>query len=137
MKCAICSKDFKPHQKVAIREFWLQSGGFGSIPERAIVHVKCNTDEQHRIKMGVFTPPAAPSDCALQIGKRYTWLYGRHWHIIPVDALVVNISPRGAKALIQVQQADGRIVTQWVTIVVTHCYPIGSVYKPDKQRLRE
>lgn len=38
MVCSICGKEFKKKESVTVREAWLKAGGFGSIPDHAVVH---------------------------------------------------------------------------------------------------
>jgi hypothetical protein len=44
--CAICGEAADGEQYFTVRESWIQAGGFGSIPDEAIVHVRCDDREQ-------------------------------------------------------------------------------------------
>lgn len=52
MNCAICGKEFGEGQYSTVRETWLKAGGWGDIPDAAIVHPACDQDEMAKIKSG-------------------------------------------------------------------------------------
>ena len=49
MKCHLCDKRVPA---LTVRESWVQSGGFGSIPDEAVVCPSCNSKEQRRLSAG-------------------------------------------------------------------------------------
>ena len=51
MNCAICDKPILEHQLSTVRETWLINGGFGSVPDSAIVHLLCDNAEIRRLKL--------------------------------------------------------------------------------------
>jgi hypothetical protein len=52
MECAICKKEFRGKQLSTVRESWIKAGGWGSIPEGAIVHPACDKSEMVQIENG-------------------------------------------------------------------------------------
>jgi hypothetical protein len=48
--CAICHQEGSDLHTV--RESWTQAGGWGSIPDAAIVHPACDRKEQRLLKSG-------------------------------------------------------------------------------------
>lgn len=52
MKCAICEKVFKKGELSTVREAWVKAGGWGSIPDHAIVHLACDKKEIAKIQSG-------------------------------------------------------------------------------------
>jgi len=49
--CAICESKAKKGEYFTVRQRWLNAGGFGRIPDSAIVHVKCDEKEQKTAKL--------------------------------------------------------------------------------------
>jgi hypothetical protein len=47
-KCAICGERFKKCERQTVRESWLKGGGFGQVPQEAVVHDACDKNEQRR-----------------------------------------------------------------------------------------
>lgn len=52
MECAICKIKFKSDEASTIRQSWIDAGGWGRVPEFAVVHPKCDSKEQKMIKQG-------------------------------------------------------------------------------------
>jgi len=52
MTCAICGKEFKKNEEATVREAWLKAGGFGSIPDHAVVHPACDARETNDLNTG-------------------------------------------------------------------------------------
>jgi hypothetical protein len=53
--CGICGKTYvgKSHNPTfTVRESWIQAGGWGSIPDAAIVRPTCDVKEQRLLKSG-------------------------------------------------------------------------------------
>jgi hypothetical protein len=46
MICAICDGEADGEEYFTVRQAWLDAGGFGSIPDEAIVHVRYGDREQ-------------------------------------------------------------------------------------------
>ena len=53
--CPICGKTGGDRRIFTIRESWIQAGGFGSIPDSAWVHIRCDDKEQSMILSGEIT----------------------------------------------------------------------------------
>jgi predicted transcriptional regulator len=49
--CAICGVQADGQQYFMVRESWIRAGGFGSIPDEAIVHVRCDESYAGEIVM--------------------------------------------------------------------------------------
>jgi hypothetical protein len=48
MICAICKKPIEAKQLATIRQAWIDAGGWGTIPQEAIVHTRCDAAEKRR-----------------------------------------------------------------------------------------
>jgi hypothetical protein len=46
--CAICGRPFEGTTVTTIRQAWIDAGGWGSIPDHAIVHARCDKAEIRR-----------------------------------------------------------------------------------------
>ena len=44
-RCGICYRKFRNRDWTTVRQRWLDNGGFGSIPDYAIVHTTCDKEE--------------------------------------------------------------------------------------------
>jgi hypothetical protein len=58
VSCAICGTTTLAREKpprFTLREAWRQAGGWGAIPAVAIVHVRCDEQEQARLTSGKLT----------------------------------------------------------------------------------
>lgn len=52
MQCAICKKEFKEGEYSTVRQSWIKAGGWGDIPDDAIVHPACDQREMSQIDSG-------------------------------------------------------------------------------------
>ena len=58
--CAICGVKADDDSWITVRESWIQAGGFGSIPDEALVHVVCDQREQARLTRSAQSSGHAP-----------------------------------------------------------------------------
>lgn len=70
MLCAICSQPLKDDELSTVRQKWLDAGGYGQVPDEAIVHQVCDEKEEGKLTATTIRLPQETIDALKRAAKK-------------------------------------------------------------------